>query len=169
MKMWLRISYTHSWYGTPRFMPECLHLSPCQMTDFVQENSLQLTASAIHLPLMRIFLTSSIFVAQIGESPQVSQSDQCPCHSKQELQLVCPLATVQKLGFAHQSVILPRRLATVSLEEFPWHGVNTVNQWNLNWSLYPPCIYSVAKPMQLWVRQRQNNSADCLAPFNSFI
>lgn len=28
------------------------------------------------------FLTSSIFVAQIGEPPQVSQSNQRPCHSK---------------------------------------------------------------------------------------
>lgn len=64
-------------------------------------------------------LTSSIFVAQIGEPPQVSKSNQCPCHSKQKLQLVCPLATVQELCLAHQPVILPRWLPAASLEEFP--------------------------------------------------
>lgn len=68
---------------------------------------------------MGILLTSPIFVAQIGEPPEVSQSNQGPCHSQQELQLVRPLAAVQQLSLLHKTAILTRRLKAVSFQEFP--------------------------------------------------
>lgn len=68
---------------------------------------------------MGILLTSSIFVAQIGEPPEVSQSNQGPCHSQQELQLVRPLAAIQQLSLLCQIVIWTGHLKAVSFKEFP--------------------------------------------------
>lgn len=69
-----------------------------------------------------ILLTSPIFVAQIWKPPEVSQPDQGPCHSQQELQLVSPLAPVQQLRLGrlgHQPVILTGHLEAVSFEKIP--------------------------------------------------
>lgn len=68
---------------------------------------------------VEILLTSSIFVAQIGEPPEVSQPNQGSCYSQEELQLVCPLATVQQLSLLHQTVILSGLFGTVSFKEIP--------------------------------------------------
>ena len=68
-----------------------------------------------------ILLTSPVLVAQIGEPPEVSQSDQGPCHRQHELQLVRPLAAVQQLVLLRQPVIWSGHLQAISFETIPGH------------------------------------------------
>lgn len=114
-------------------------------------SSLHLKAHAVRALSMSICLTSSIFVAQIGEPPEVSKSNQCPCHSKQELQLVCPLSTVQQLGLLSQCIILSRCLKAGFFEKLPWHNMEGLCQNQCYLSKNLPHIYRVnaVKPAQL--------------------
>lgn len=72
--------------------------------------------------LWEILHTSPIFVAQVGEPPQVSQPDQCPCYGQQKLQLARPLAAVQQLSLLHETFFLPGCLQAVSFKKFPRHA-----------------------------------------------
>lgn len=65
-----------------------------------------------------ILLTSPIFVAQIGEPPEVSQPNQGPCYCQQKFQLVRPLASIQQLSLLYQAVILTRHLKAASFKAF---------------------------------------------------
>ena len=50
-------------------------------------------------------LTSSIFIAQVGEPPHVSQPYDLPGHGQQEFKLVGPLAPGE--GFEHRDLCFP--------------------------------------------------------------
>lgn len=67
-------------------------------------------------------LTSTIFVTQIGETPKISKTHKCSCHSQQEFQFVGPLAPIQKyLTFFHNTAVLCSLVTSCVLCEVSGH------------------------------------------------